>query len=167
MLLYSAVNQALDTILVSFCLPVLIVVGLPSMIVWLVVRARSHELDKKTEVILAAIEKGQKIDADYFSKEKRGMTLKEKIYKKLRVGVVLTAFGIASCVAALVSNLCSLGFPPMEVTVLPAIVAAVGIAYIINFRLNLKAFSYELEMERRMLEKEVEGHGKSEDAAWE
>ena len=40
--------------------PIFICVILPIAIVWLVVRARKHEMDKKTEIMLKAIEAGAK-----------------------------------------------------------------------------------------------------------
>ena len=40
----------------QFLIPIGICVVLPVMIVWLVMRSRQHDMDKKTEVMLKAIE---------------------------------------------------------------------------------------------------------------
>ena len=41
-------------------------VVMPVMIVWLVSRTRQNETNKKTEIMLKAIESGATIDADFF-----------------------------------------------------------------------------------------------------
>ena len=46
--------------------PIGICVVLPVMLVWLVTRVRRNEIDKKTEVMLKAIESGATIDSDLF-----------------------------------------------------------------------------------------------------
>ena len=42
--------------LVAILVPIALCVVLPVMIVWIVSKARAHEVNKRTEVLLAAIE---------------------------------------------------------------------------------------------------------------
>ena len=52
--------------LVGLLVPLGVCVVLPVMIVWLVTRTRQNETNKKTEIMLKAIESGATIDADFF-----------------------------------------------------------------------------------------------------
>ena len=47
-------------------IPIGICVVLPVMIVWLINRTRQNETNRKTEIMLKAIESGATIDADFF-----------------------------------------------------------------------------------------------------
>ena len=54
--------------------PIGICVVLPVMLVWLVTRVRRNEIDKKTEVMLKAIESGATIDSDLFKEAPKSLT---------------------------------------------------------------------------------------------
>ena len=56
----------MDKILV----PIFICVVLPVTIVWLITRARQNETNRKTEVMLKAIEAGATVDANLFKNSK-------------------------------------------------------------------------------------------------
>ena len=58
--------EAVIALLIPIVIPVCICVVLPVMIVHLVTRARQNETNKKTEIMLKAIESGATIDADFF-----------------------------------------------------------------------------------------------------
>ena len=60
--------------LVHALIPITIVVLLPVLVVWLVMRTRQHEVDKKTEILMKAIENGAEL---------LGWTLDELIDKTL------------------------------------------------------------------------------------
>ena len=59
--------------------PLGICVVLPVMIVWLVMRTRQNETNKKTEIMLKAIESGATIDADFFKEKQGAKTIKERL----------------------------------------------------------------------------------------
>ena len=62
---------------------ILIVLGicvvLPVMIVWLVTRVRQNETNKKTEIMLKAIESGATIDVNFFKEKQGAKTIKERL----------------------------------------------------------------------------------------
>ena len=82
--------------------PIGICVVLPVMLVWLVTRVRRNEIDKKTEVMLKAIESGATIDSDFFKEApKKRKSTKERLLNRLIcgcaasiIGAALTAIGI-------------------------------------------------------------------------
>ena len=49
--------------------PLGICVALPVMIVWLVMRKKTNETNRRTEIVLAAIEKNSEIDVEDFFKK--------------------------------------------------------------------------------------------------
>lgn len=78
----------------NFLIPIGICVVLPVMIVWLVMRRRQHEMDKKTEVMLKAIEAGAKIDAGFFTGHQEALTIKERLLKRLTSACVTSLLGL-------------------------------------------------------------------------
>ena len=76
---------------------IFICVILPCVIVWLASRTRMHEMDRKTELAIKAIESGVQIDPDFFSKSRGTKTIKEKIFGRLTAGCILSGLGLALC----------------------------------------------------------------------
>ncbi|MBO7618047.1 MAG: hypothetical protein J6T22_12665, partial [Bacteroidales bacterium] len=66
MLLLAANGWTVLDNLIEVLVPIAIVVVMPVLVVWLVMRARQHEVDKKTEVLLKAVEEGVQIDPAFF-----------------------------------------------------------------------------------------------------
>ena len=60
-------------------MPLGICVVLPVMIVWLVTRARQNETNKKTEIMLKAIESGATIDANFFNEKQGAKSIKVRL----------------------------------------------------------------------------------------
>ena len=79
----------------DFLLPVFVCVVLPCVIVWITSKTRKHELDRKTELALKAIESGAQIDPNFFSKAAPAKTIKKKIFGRLTTGCILAALGVA------------------------------------------------------------------------
>ena len=60
-------------------------VVLPVLVVWLVSRSRKNDIDRRTEVMLKAIEHGQEIDPEAFSSKGKGRrTIKMALLGKLQ-----------------------------------------------------------------------------------
>ena len=59
-------------------------------------------MNRKTEVALKAIEKGMQVDPDFFASGKK--TRKEKLFRKMKDGMVCMAFGVASFLCALIDS---------------------------------------------------------------
>ena len=76
-------------------IPIGICVILPISIVMLYLRARKHETNKRTEILLAAIEKNAEIDVDDFLAKLAPpkKSVKEMLITKLLWGSIVTAVG--------------------------------------------------------------------------
>ena len=82
--------------------PLGICVVLPVMIVWLVTRARQNETNKKTEIMLKAIESGATIDANFFKEKQGAKTIKERLLSRLTWGSIFSLIGVVLLVLAIV-----------------------------------------------------------------
>lgn len=74
-------------------------VVLPVLVVWLVSRSRKNDIDRRTEVMLKAIEHGQEIDPEAFSSKGR-RTIKMALLGKLQSGIILFLVGTGMLIAA-------------------------------------------------------------------
>ena len=76
-------------------MPLGICVVLPVMIVWLVMRTRQNETNKKTEVMLKAIESGATVDTEFFKSQQREQkTIKERLLSRLTWGSMFSLIGV-------------------------------------------------------------------------
>ena len=135
---------------------VAICVVLPVMIVWLINRTRQNETNRKTEIILKAIESGATIDADFFKAQqdqKATKTLKEKLLNRLTAGCVCTFIGIAAVVVCFVLE-AKLGWDHDGNFMLTfgAISLAIGISFLLVFFVGKKMLAKEMEEEAKALE---------------
>lgn len=130
----------------DFLLPIGICVILPVAIVALVMATSRHETDRKTEVMLKAIEAGQPIPVEAFSKNgKKPLTKKEQLLKRFHSGCICTGLGIAFIALGFVKNMPGPSFGPIG---LGAILLAVGVGLIASFIVSRKVLSEELEAEK-------------------
>ena len=135
--------------------PIGICVVLPVMLVWLVTRVRRNEIDKKTEVMLKAIESGATIDSDLFKEApKKRKSTKERLLNRLIcgcaasiIGAALTAIGIIPWMTLEADT-----FAPF--LIFGGISLAVGIALFIGFFVGRKMLAKEMEAEEKSLEQE-------------
>ena len=136
--------------------PIAICVVLPVMIVWLINRTRQNETNRKTEIMLKAIESGATIDADFFKaqqEQKAPKTLKEKLLNRLTAGCVCTFIGIAAVVVCFVLE-AKLGWDHNGDFMLTfgAISIAIGISFLLVFFVGKKMLAKEIEAEAKALE---------------
>lgn len=138
-------------ILVQLLVPISICVVLPVMIVWIVAKARAQEVNKRTEVILAAIEKNSDLDVDKFfqkmSPEKH--TIKERLLAKHQKGLIMTVIGgsgLIGCIAWLLF----LPYDEFVVFVMSVVFVAslaVGIGFFVNYKVGKKMLEKEMQAE--------------------
>lgn len=127
-----------------------ICVGLPLACVCLFVYMKNHETNKRSEILLAAIEKNVDINADVFFKKLSGsqQSLKERILKKLTYGLLFSAVGLGClCIAIWMSFN---GYEPKEIygiLFIAIIPLFVGISSIIMYFISKKELAKELEQE--------------------
>ncbi|MCR5352028.1 MAG: hypothetical protein K6E35_06015 [Bacteroidales bacterium] len=85
--------------------PIGIVVVLPIFIVSMAMRARQHEVDKKTEVMLKAVENGAQLDPAFFQQttERKKKTVKEKLMGRLLTACITTGIGVLLAIVLIVA----------------------------------------------------------------
>lgn len=150
MLLLAANGWTVLDNLIEVLVPIAIVVVMPVLVVWLVMRARQHEVDKKTEVLLKAVEKGVQIDPAFF----RNSGQKNKSVKGRLMGYLITAMitgiiGLITSVAQIVFysilGLWDRGDGAILMfVILSGILLAVGIAFFIVYSVGKKTYAKEL-----------------------
>ena len=137
-----------------------ICVVLPVMIVWLINRTRQNEINRKTEIMLKAIESGATIDADFFKaqQEQKGpRTIKERLLRRLTGGCVFTLMGVAFALIGLVnrSMMTDMHMSNDAFTIpciLGGIFFSIGVALLIVFFVGKKMLAKEMEAEAKALE---------------
>lgn len=137
--------------IVGVLVPIGICVVLPILIVWLVIRLKIHESNKRTEIVLAAIEKNGEVDVEEFLKKLNPptKTLKEKMLGKLLASGIFSFVGLVILVSVLVEFLIG-GINDKVFFVgllLGGIIFAIGIAFFITYRVGKKMLSGEMEAE--------------------
>ena len=140
--------------------PIAICVVLPVMIVWLINRTRQNETNRKTEIMLKAIESGATIDADFFKaqQEQKGpRTIKERLLRRLTGGCVFTLMGVAFALIGLVnrSMMTDIHMSNDAFTmpcILGGIFFSIGVALLIVFFVGKKMLAKEMEAETREIE---------------
>ena len=134
--------------LTGLLLPALICVVLPVMIVWLTMRARQHETDKKTEIMLKAIESGASIDTEFFRAEQpRVRSLKEKMLGRLTGACITSFLGIAAFIgSAFFQNLPFISWP---LPIVGGILLAVGLGLFVTYFVGKKMLAKEIEAEEQ------------------
>ena len=135
--------------------PIGICVVLPVMLVWLVTRVRRNEIEKKTEVMLKAIESGATIDSDLFKEApKKRKSTKERLLNRLICGCAASIIGAALTAIGIIPwmTLEDDTFAPL--LIFGGISLAVGIALFIGFFVGRKMLSKEMEAEEKSLEQE-------------
>ena len=137
---------------VEVIVPIFVCVILPVMIVWLVMRTKQNETNKKTEVLLKAIECGATIDdMDYFKSPKQKGT-KEKLLEKLNGACVTSLMGVAFLVLGILKDNDLIDLPMPFVTLAGAVLLTVGIGLFITYFIGKKTLAKEIEAEEKALE---------------
>jgi small-conductance mechanosensitive channel len=137
-----------------------ICVVLPVMIVWLINRTRQNEINRKTEIMLKAIESGATIDADFFKaqQEQKGpRTIKERLLRRLTGGCVFTLMGVAFTLIGMVNRSMMTDIHMSNdaftmLCILGGIFFSIGVALLIVFFVGKKMLAKEMEAEAKALE---------------
>ncbi|MBO5811845.1 MAG: hypothetical protein J6Q97_01320 [Bacteroidaceae bacterium] len=149
----------LDTVfnsLVTVLVPICVCVILPVTIVWIVMKAKKNEVNRKSEILLKAIESGVAIDTNLFKTEQRHNSTKERLLKRLTGACVTTFIGIAIIISSCITwsrygeniHADNTQFPLLAGCTL----LAVGIALFIVFFTGKKMLAKEIEAEEQGLE---------------
>ena len=140
-------------------MPLGICVVLPVMIVWLVMRTRQNETNRKTEIMLKAIESGVTVNADLFKQRHETMTIKERLLKRLSSASVVSLIGVAIlviCICMVTKNGSTMHSDAIAVLtvfmIVGGILLAIGLALFIVFFAGRKMLAKEMEAEAKSLE---------------
>lgn len=136
------------TIVIGIC------VVLPIMIVWLVNKRKSHEIDKQTEILTTMLEKHPDLDPAEVMKKlnmssKSHESIKQKLLGNLFSGGMMTLMGLA----ILIPHLCGLVFFGNKENGLfvGGIMLAMGVAFLIYYFVSKKQLRAEIEAEEKRL----------------
>ena len=138
-------------------IPLGICVIMPIMIVWLRTRAKQNETNRKTEIMLKAIESGVQIDADFFKAQAvERKTVKEKLLSRLTGASVTGLLGVFGLVGGILFG-CKCGWdmegsPAILLAVSGGILLAVGIALFIVYFVGRRMLKQEIEAEEKALQ---------------
>ena len=137
-------------------IPIGVCVVLPVMIVWLVNRTRQNDTNRKTEIILKAIEAGAPIDANFFKAQNDTKTVKERLLKRLSGGCIFDLIGIACEIIGIINMIKWDGATSNDSSVVPMVIGgiclAIGISLLIVFFVGRKMLAKEIEAEEKALE---------------
>lgn len=132
-------------------IPIGICVILPISIVMLYLRAKKHETNKRTEILLAAIEKNAEIDVEDFLAKLAPpkKSIKQMLLTKLLWGSIITAIGAGAMGYTIYADVMG----EMRVGILQncylfsALILSVGVAILIVFFVSKKMLAKELQAE--------------------
>ena len=122
---------------------------LPIIIIWLVTRKQINETNKRTEIIMSALEKNPDVNVaewlDKLASENKGKLLKEKLMTKLTWGIICLLLGIGTIVYGAFSSFTS----SMPTFLSGGALLAVGIALLVSFFFGKKFLAKEIEAESK------------------
>ena len=139
------------SLLEEVLVPVAICVILPISIVAIVVGKKRHEMNKRTEILLAAIEKNAELDVDEYLRKMspNKKTIKERLITKLLWGSIISALGFAVLVYSLwMDNLGGMPTRSLQGQYMSgATLLLVGLAIILVFFISKKMLADEMKAE--------------------
>ena len=132
-----------------------ICVIVPIMVVWLNNRKEQNETNKKTEILLKAIESGATVDTDILKPQKKEKSIKEKLLARITAAFIVTSIGLAICIATVIMSYTG-GVTSNNLSFFifyGAVILAVGIALFIVYFVGKRMLAKEIEAEENSLDK--------------
>lgn len=123
-------------------------VVLPVLIVWMVLRARKHQIDRKTEIVMKAIEAGVPVDENFFKSPKKVKSTKKELIERLTGACVTSFLGIAFLTLSF--------FCDAELEIPGGVLLAIGIALFIAFFIGRKMLAPDIAAEEKALTEKSE-----------
>ena len=139
--------------LIPILVPIACGCVLPIMIVWLSIRESMNKTNQRTKIVLAAIEKNPDMDIEELMEKisPKKKLLKEKLLSKLLWGSIIALLGISFLVYGLLVDYRG-GMDTndlIRIYFAGGILLAVGIAFLVNYRLSKKMLAKEIEAEEK------------------
>ena len=139
----------------AILVPIAICCVLPIVIVWLALRYKKNETDKRTQIVLAALEKNPDMDLEELIKKisPKKKLLKEKLLGKLQAGSITTLLGVGFVGYGIYLECNNLGgtHDPMTAVCFGLILLGVGIAFLINYFVGKRMLAKEIEAEQNQM----------------
>ena len=148
----SALEDLLATVLCGCVLPI--------YAIWQVVRRHMNDTDKRTQIVLAAIEKNPDMDIEELIKKisPKKKLLKEKLLAKLLWGSIITFLGVAligfCIVQAYVGGMSTEAL--QQFSLFGAVLSGIGIAFLVSYYVGKRMLAKEMEAEEQLLVKQAE-----------
>ena len=141
--------------LVQILVPIACGCVLPIVGIMMGVRQKMNETNKQTQIVLAAIEKHPDMDIEELMKKisPKEKLLKEKLLSKLLSACITTFLGIALLgIAFWIDYIGGMETEKLHLLYIGGgILLAVGIAFLINYRIGRKMLAKEIEAEEQRL----------------
>jgi len=136
----NALFNALLTVdwydLEEFLIVFLAIVIAPAIVFGFVYLMSKYKTDRKTEVILAAIEKGVHLDPAFYGKPPK--SFEDKSQKRFLSGMIVGLIGVALCVVG-AFTVCKIKLLSLLFFIPGGIMVAIGAALVISFIVERKA----------------------------
>ena len=146
--------------LIPILVPIACGCVLPIMIIWFSIRKQMNDTNKRTQIVLAAIEKNPEMDVEELMKKisHKPKLLKEKLLAKLQWGSLATMLGIALLGYCFVQgNVGGMATATLQqFSLFGAVLLGIGIAFLINYKVGKKMLAKEIDAEEKLLVSQAE-----------
>ena len=139
--------------LVPILVPIACGCVLPILIIWFEIRKKMNETNKRTEILLAVIEKNPNMDIEELMKKisPKKKLLKEKLLTKLLWGCIAALLGLVLIGLGTYMGFVG-GYDPADILTASCfgfVMLAIGIAFLISYYIGKKMLAKEMEAEER------------------
>lgn len=140
---------------VALLIPIACGCVLPIVIVWLAIRKEMNETNKRTEIVMAAIEKNPDMDIEELMRKisPKKKLLKEKLLSKLQWGCLTGMLGLGFIGFGIYLYNAQIGGTddPTGSICAGLILLGIGIALLINYFVGRKMLASEIEAEEEKM----------------
>ena len=132
--------------------PIFICVVLPIAIVWIAQQARQNAINKKTEVLLKAIEAGIPVDLGQPEESRKTVkSIKKELLERFTGACVTSGMGIVFLVLVALGHSGINAWFSYTLPIAGGVLLAVGIALFISYFVGKKMLAGEIEAEEKAL----------------
>lgn len=140
---------------VAVILPIFVCVVLPVCIVLIIGLVRRNETNRRAEVMLKAIEKGQTIDPKMFATPRKNKTIKQDLLEKLNGACITSLMGVAFLLIFFFGKEWATSFCPTALWLIAGgVMVAVGVGLFVSYFTGKKLLAKEIEAEENNLLKQ-------------
>lgn len=132
-------------------------VALPTLLFWLRMRTKKLEINKRSEILLAALEKNPDMNMEEFV---RGMNppekkIKQKLLRELMCGLIFIAIGLSKLIISFFKLNKDAGDLHVAIDVAGVLCTCIGLAILVAFFVGKRMLAKEIEAEEAELLKKL------------